>query len=216
MRSLVWSLLLLMVLWGCGKKESKPNGPEGEPINVVFVTDPSGATVYFDGDSIGVTRGEGEPALILRDVQPGEHTYRIELEGYIAIQREYRPQWTGGTKRVEETLTNSTTVTISTDPPGAYVTFGGEFQTGRTTPLTIDEVPAGKYEVRVQKEGYMVLYDSLDVASGMVERTFTLFEPPEVESLTFRGVHKNERDYVYPNDYGVMDVKYFDTSQATT
>lgn len=49
-----------------------------EPIRVVFISVPPGATVYLDDEPIGVT-GMTTGRLILRDVQPGLHRLRMSL-----------------------------------------------------------------------------------------------------------------------------------------
>lgn len=212
MRGVLLSLAaLLWLLAGCGDKgaDSDGNGPDGEEyVNVVFITTPPGATVYFDGDSVGVTTDDPLNPLILTDVPLGPHQYRIVKQGYAPIVSDFNPT-SPGTKRIEKELSQSGTVIISTNPPGAFVTLDGH---EGTSPLTIEALQVGKYQVVVMLEGYMTLYDSLDVAENPT-RTYTLFQPPQIETIQMAARHRDQVT-VYTNPYNRFDLKLFDEEQG--
>jgi hypothetical protein len=204
-----------MLVWGCGDKGGGPSDDgKVETFDVVFITDPAGATVYFDGDSVGVTtEDENNPLIVMGLVFGKPHEYRIVKAGYApVIEPNYSPA-APGVQRVEKTLNQSATVTITTTPPGAFVTFGSTPPVERVSPLTIEGVKIGKYQVTVRMQGYMTLYDSLDVSLA-VERNFTLFVPPNVVGATLRAVHKNTKDY-YQNELNRFDQRYFNTAEET-
>ena len=73
MRGVLLSLLgAALLLWGCGDKGNGPSsGGKVETFDVVFVTDPPGATVYFDGDSVGVTTADPNNPFVLRGLTLG-------------------------------------------------------------------------------------------------------------------------------------------------
>lgn len=199
MRGVLLSLLgILMLLWGCGGDSKPPNGTDGdnETFSVVFITDPAGATVYFDGDSIGVTTDDPAHPLRLEGVAFGEpHAYRIRKQGYAAVvENNYNPASTG-TKQVNVVLMQSATVRITTTPSGAYVVVSTQPAKQGISPLVLSDVRIGKYEVTVSKSGYMTLTDSLDLSVSL-DRHFTLFEPPEVVGAIIRATNKGGTDIV--------------------
>ena len=148
-----WFGMLAVLCMSCGKK--KTTEPKvGPPVDILFVTHPPGARVYFDDDSVGVTRAPDDPAgpLRLKEIPWGEHRYVIMLEGYKTYAGNMNI-CSSSTKRVELELLKLLGIEILTSPPGAEVYLDGQEQEG-VTPLTIENMPEGGYTVEVCLEGY--------------------------------------------------------------
>ena len=148
----VWFITITStVLSGCGSKKEPSGPPTGPPVTVLFLSTPAGATVYFDGDSIGVTPAEG--ALRLENVEWGEHPYRFQLKGYKTFSKKLNIT-SASTKRIEVELLELFGIEVVTDPEGATVYLDNERQPAGVAPLTIEDIPEGTHRIRVQKEGY--------------------------------------------------------------
>ena len=132
---------------------------------------PSGATVFLDGKEQGTT------PVAVREIDYGAHRIRLEHDGYAPVERsivisasqpaqsiivplaEARATASGGTRSstpvpaTPATLGHySGTLIIESKPPGAKVYVDNKL-TG-TTPLSVQNVPAGSHAVRLERDGY--------------------------------------------------------------
>ena len=185
-------MMVILLVGGCGKKKS-PTGPDTEqtPVKVIFISTPAGATVYFDGNSIGVTREEGEASLALEEVAWGEHTYRFVLAGYRTYEKDLNIV-SSGVKRVEVELQPLLSLEVISTPEGATVSLNGQqvrdeqFEL-RLTPMVIEGLTAGVYQVSVAYPGYFGISQEMELTDdnpyGKLE--FELFKIPAVSELSF-------------------------------
>ena len=182
-------LALLVALPGCGKKKSTP--PEDlEPATVLFITDPEGARVIFDGEEVGTT--SAETPLRLENVEVGEHSYRIELEGYQTVVVK---KWTiidqkaGQVIRIDKELVLITGLRVTTDPPGAWVYINGELQmeAGEVllTPVDIENLPEREYTVTVKMEKYFGETEVVNLVGKGMEVYLELVPYPEISQVLF-------------------------------
>ena len=157
---------------------------------------PSGATVFIDGDYVGVT------PLTVAGIEPGTHRLRLVRHGYNT--------WTGtadvgeGAVAVNATLEAipEGALTITSQPGDAEVLLDGE-PVGRT-PLTLDGLEPGTYGVRVRKPNFAPIERFVEVAAGEVaQQHFELtlrteqFYLAEIERLPHKVSNYSELAHYY-------------------
>jgi hypothetical protein len=125
---------------------------------VEFATEPAGAVVIIDGEAVGPS------PIRIRDLAPGDHSYRVEAEGF-------EPQGAtfafaaGQNLLFDLELRGSAGLFhIGSTPAGATVWLDGE-QVG-VTPLDLEDVPLADHRVRIALEGYADVYRPVDTSDG--------------------------------------------------
>ena len=170
-----------------GSPEAEPSGtrtvraappsavPDVTPATgwLLVRTDPPGATVTLDGV------GRGRTPLSLRDVSFG--TYRLEVSrpGFGTVEREVtvneqetvvpvgvRLVPAGGSSAAADGAAQTGSLAVQSRPPGARVTIDGT--SAGVTPFVI-ALPAGRYQVRIEGDGYQAWVTSVAVTPS--ERT---------------------------------------------
>jgi formylglycine-generating enzyme required for sulfatase activity len=140
------AMTLGIALWGGGLIVHYLQG--GFEIRMLTVeTDPPGAEVLLDDFQIGFS------PLHLAQVEPGHHVIKLIKSRYQPITRTVLLQ-PGQPLEIEESLALSRwgELIISAEPAGATVYLDGKV--AGTTPLTLNNLPAGTQAVRIEKEGY--------------------------------------------------------------
>ena len=114
---------------------------------VLVKTKPAGATVKYNGVSLGAT-----PLLVTTLPSGQAHVLELSLNGYQPLRINVQPE--GRTPIVrEETLTlDSGTVICKTEPPGATVTVNGVDR--GVTPVTLSHIPKGLATIKLKLAGY--------------------------------------------------------------
>jgi len=119
-----------------------------EPVRgyLLVQSDPPGVEVTMDSISIGKT-----PTFV-PDCPLGKHTLRVREAGFFEKSQaidltDGRPQ-----KVMLELRRDSGSLDITTTPPGAEVQIDGSGK--GSTPLSLNSLASGKYEVRIMLEGY--------------------------------------------------------------
>jgi len=109
-------------------------------------SNPQGADIIMDGVSKGST-----PQL-LTDLPLG--SYQIEFRSATLLPRTMTVQLESRTpvELFAELISNTARLTVGSSPEGAEVRIDGNLV--GTTPATIEDVQAGKSEVKVSKRGY--------------------------------------------------------------
>lgn len=138
-----------------------------EPKSGTLVVDstPSGASVYVDGTYRGTT-----PLTV--ELQPGQHTINVTLEGYkpyLATVNVPPGETVKITAKLEKKIATGT-VWINSQPTGADVYVDGTWR--GTTPLTLT-LPPGTHTIEIRKEGYPPTRKTVEVAPGE-EKKITL------------------------------------------
>lgn len=128
-------------------------------------SDPSGATVIFNGREIGLT------PLIRNDLDPGEGMVLIQLEGY-QVESQFVRLTTGKTANVSAYLSKLVgKIEVTSSQVGAKIylenNFVGAFE---QTPVLIDKIEPGEYRVSAKAEGYKEQTKVVQVSVGLTER----------------------------------------------
>jgi hypothetical protein len=114
--------------------------------NLKLITDPAGASVFINGHIAGAT------PLSYENVPKGAYVIRFEKDGCQPVSR--RIVVGGGEAIASEKLPPCATGSINVDvnPKGAEVLLDGEL--AGHTPLKLDKVPIGPYELTIQKPNF--------------------------------------------------------------
>jgi hypothetical protein len=123
-----------------------------------FAVQPAGASVHVDGNLVGTA------PIRVRDIQPGDHSYRIEAEGYEAVEAEFSFEEGQNLLLRLELLSSAGLFQVESTPPGAAVWIDGE-PVG-STPLMLTEQPPGSHKVRVALDGYAEVFRIVDTSDG--------------------------------------------------
>ncbi|HYZ73440.1 MAG TPA: PEGA domain-containing protein, partial [Chthoniobacterales bacterium] len=130
---------------------------------VTLDTKPSGASVRWKGQPIGTT-----PLASYR-LPAGKQTLEVQFPGYVS-------------KSVDVVVTDGTInnlglvslareagqFVVKTDPPGVPFEINGANQkaTSGITPLTVDNMPTGKYQVTFKRPGWPEITKDVELAQG--------------------------------------------------
>ena len=145
-------------------------------------TDPPGATVTLDGV------GRGQTPLSLRDVSFGTHRLEVSHAGFGTVQREVTVNEEDTVVPVGVRLTPASrssvaagdaaqtgSLAVRSRPPGAQVTVD-ETSAG-VTPLVV-ALPVGRYQVRIQGDGYQPWVTSVEVTASERAQVSASLERP--------------------------------------
>ncbi len=131
-----------------------------------IVTVPSGAVILLDGKESGVS------PLILYDVDSGMHTLTIKKTGHYRKKARIVTSPESKTSLSFE-LSAPGRLSIASHPTAAAVIINGE-RKGQT-PYTDSLVKPGQYSLRLEKQNYLTVYDSITISSGgNLMRNYTL------------------------------------------
>jgi len=123
---------------------------------------PSGASIYLDGAY------EGRTPEIIRSVSPGDHTIKLERDGYY--------DWSttvgvtaGATSYVSAPLSpipypTVGFISVTSSPSGAYIYLDGSYK--GTTPKTLSGVSSGAHTIELERSGYNDWKTTVRVTAG--------------------------------------------------
>lgn len=156
------------------ERESELRYTEEPKGSISITSDPSGASVYLDGTPKGTT------PISLDNVVSGSHTIELTKSGYesktLAVSLS-----AGGAENIRESLEPLTgSISISSDPSGANIYLDGMYK--GTTPTTISGVLHGSHTIKVEKDGYEDLSESVSVAAD-VTTPLTVDLIPKIELM---------------------------------
>ena len=195
-----------MLLIGCGKKKKTDEPLTGDPVDLLFISEPPGAIVYFDGDSIGVTRAEGEPTLRLNGVEWGEHRYRFTKKGYKTFAKDYMISNPASPKRITAELIELVGIEVVSEPAGATVYLGREEK--GVTPLIIEDVEKGKsYDIVVTLAGY---FGASGKVTGGDSFYAELVAEPTVQEIYVAIIDEVTSEFMSEPPFSVSHVRYTD------
>ncbi|MGH7595594.1 MAG: protein kinase domain-containing protein [bacterium] len=180
--TVVLLILLLLKVWQQSPKTSTRALERPAPLPLVklsILTEPAYATVFLNGDSIGLT------PIKAYTVKPGRLALRIQKQNYLSIDSTvaiaadkdamfYFPLVTviaDTPKILPRPLVAPSAVgavRIDSSPRGATIIFDGQAQ--GTTPRTIIDVAAGHHAVVLRKTGYREASLSITVASDETKK----------------------------------------------
>ncbi|MEL6184107.1 MAG: serine/threonine-protein kinase [Myxococcota bacterium] len=148
-----------------------PDRPERTSVYRIE-SDPPGASVFLDGQPVpGVTPVETEllpdSVYVVTVRRPGYATATAEVRA--AIGTEIRP--------LPFRLEPAATLIVQSEPPGASVSVAGRNIPNRVTPLTLDDVPAGReLTVTLRLSGYPTRKRQVRLRAGRSRRINVRFE----------------------------------------
>ena len=114
---------------------------------VLVKTKPTGATVKYNGVSLGNT-----PLLITSLPSGQAHVLELSLNGYQPLRINVQPEGRTPIVREEALTLDSGTVVCKTEPPGATVTVNGVDR--GVTPVTLSHIPKGLATIKLKLAGY--------------------------------------------------------------
>jgi predicted Ser/Thr protein kinase len=136
-------------------REQAPAQPS--TVDVHFITTPTGAAISTDGGQTCTT-----PCDLT--LPSGRYSIAANLDGY---RRALRVLETAKEHEVVLTLEKSMgTLAVKSTPAGATISIDGKDQ-GRTTPAML-QLPAGKYKLRVSKEGVSPYTEDVEVKDSVI------------------------------------------------
>jgi len=172
-----------------------------EDIAITVQTDPSGAIVYLDG----VQKGASEQVM----TSVGAHELKLEKEG--CETKIVKIEVSAGNTLFKHTLekVKQVGIVISSEPSGAMVFIEGiKFS---ETPMS-DFYKSGSYKIKLVKEGYLNLEQTIDIKSPKYENKFTLTKnvggikvttaPEKGLDIYIDGVKSSNK-----SDYTISDLK---------
>ncbi len=134
---------------------------------------PSGAMVYLDGKEIGTTPFEK------KDLPTGIYVLEIKLKGYDPYGRRLGVGENEVVTISPPPLKRRGLLRVQVEPPGATIYVGGKAM-GRS-PLEIDDLPYGFYDVTAKREGWTERSAEVEVKDG--EETVLRLKPMRPLSL---------------------------------
>ena len=141
-----------------------PNGA------IEITSTPTGASIYLDGMYDG-----GHTPLIILEIPVGTHTIKLTKSGYNDISKTITVS-SGMTTYVSETLLTQTgTISVSSNPSGVNVYLDGAYK--GTTPTTLYDVLTGSHTVKLTKSGYNDVSSTVTVSSDQttsISKTLTV------------------------------------------
>jgi hypothetical protein len=120
-------------------------------------TNPSGASVYLDGNY------KGETPTNISKVVVGNHTIKLTKFGYDDVIRTVSAS-VGETHSLHENVTGYGALRISSYPSGASVYLDGVYK--GETPLAIDKVVVGSHSYKLTKSYHEDVDGVIDVSAG--------------------------------------------------
>lgn len=180
----------------------KNGGANGELATLIVAANQPNARVIIDGKIVGATNGT-QPYELTHELPPGEHTVKVELDGYRAIEKTVTLQRSAPFTLNAALAALPGMLEIAVDIPGVQVSIDEQ---AKGSPI-IDkgdyrlalQLEPGEYKVKLAAEGYVTKMQTVTVASG---QTFplktTLVERPYRELLTwlFANAHPKVMDPV--------------------
>ena len=129
------------------KETEKPSPPRQIQTGSIMVkSEPPSADIYLDGDNIGLT-----PAIITQ-ILPGRYKIKIKMDGYHIWDQNVDVKTNKETSLTAVLKGKVGSIAIDSEPANAEITIDGS--SAGTTPVTLNNVKAGKYLVEVNLEGY--------------------------------------------------------------
>jgi len=167
----VLGAILVIITFAAALYRNYQNQRSSLPYHGYLVVEskPAGCAVYLDNKDIA----RQTPTLI-DSVAIGDHTVEIRMNGFQTHTRNVNVE-AGDTITVSAALikeiafAGTGSILIESKPSGAQVTMDGA-NTGRQTPCTIDNLSAGRHDIRISKNGYQTAQLTRSVEAGQKTR----------------------------------------------
>jgi hypothetical protein len=160
-----------------------------EPLSAMLIAQstPRGATVTAGGVDLGVT------PILINSLLPGTHRLRFSLPGFQPSDREVVLSERTPVKVAVDLRSDSATLTLVSDPPGAAVAING-IPRG-TTPCVVDRIPEGEATVDIRADGFIDVSQTVKLAAGEMQ-TLNIPLSPKPARLVVTSRPSGARVYV--------------------
>lgn len=136
---------------------------------IELAANPDGSDVFIDG------RFQGKTPLSLEDVDAGSHLVEIKQDGYQTWSKKMNVK-PGEVLKLSAVLADlKGGLRIFSDPGNAEVYVEGKIQ--GTTPLLLNDLPAGAVKMTLKKDCYEAVENEILVASGRIVPTTVKLKP---------------------------------------
>lgn len=132
------------------------------PAKLALESTPPGAAIEVDGQERGRTPIE------MTELPPGLHSVALKLSGYAPWSSTMTLQPGGSEQRTVRMEPLPASLEILTNVPGAAVALGGAAR--GTAPLSLAGLAPGRYELRLEKEGFKPWQSELSLDPGEAKR----------------------------------------------
>lgn len=149
--------------------EAKPAASRAPSTGTLVVSsDVEGADVLLNGKRVGTTPHQAT------GLKPGSYDVRVEKKGFEPYQEKI--QVTAKRHEISAKLTAAAPrLEVASNVSGARVFVDGEER--GTTPLSLDDLPPGRHELRVSAAGYRTYTETLELVGGKREVSIDLVSP---------------------------------------
>jgi hypothetical protein len=160
--------------------------------SVGIFSEPEGADIYLDG------MPKGKSPLLMKEIEGGTHSIKIEKEGYQKIQETFDANQAFMEKKY--TLLSVTGgLSVQTDPDGAEVVIDGK--NAGLTPLQLSGLRAKEYIVQMGKKGFRSKTLTVDVQGDKITQVKETLEqidsqPPTITFVPLEKVGMEDKNYV--------------------
>ena len=166
--------------------------------HIKFTTTPQSVQILINGDKV-----HDGPTPFSYDAKPGPTDIVIRKDGYKPDKRS-RELESGTTYRLKAELMKGEAGTgevfVKSTPPGATVKVDGE-PVEDPTPVTVDELPSGKHQIIVSKEGFLEEEQEVEIEKGSSEE-LEIELRPETVALNIKSDPDGSRYTVYDKESG--------------
>jgi hypothetical protein len=169
--------------------------------SIMVKSEPSSATIYLDGDSIGVT-----PAII-RQILPGTYEISVKKEGY--------DNW----KKLVDVVSSKETslnailqgkngsIIVESEPTNAKIFVDNDYI--GVTPAEICQVVPGRYAVNIKKDGYDI-WKQMVVVEANKKISLTAILKGKHGAIAIESDPTNAKIYIDGDDKGTTPVTLTD------
>ena len=130
--------------------------------SVSITTNPTGADVWLDGQSVG--KYQGTP-IIKNKLTLGKHTARAALEGYEDATSNFTVEYNKKTPVELNLRANPGAIFVMTTPSGADI-YLDDINTGQKSPFKLENISAGEHTLRLTLQGYGDVVKKIIVEPG--------------------------------------------------
>ena len=138
-----------------------------------------GGTVEFQSTAPGATvlideRGSSPVPVRLKDIAPGDHTWRVTAPGHEPAEGTFSLREAGNVFVMADLISSRGLFVVTTEPAGARVLVDGDDK--GVTPLSLSGIAPGEHVVDLSLDGYaraIQLVDTSDGAKGEVRTTLS-------------------------------------------
>jgi len=143
--------------------------PPVQEMNTRFriTSSPAGAEIVIDGERVGMT------PLVVELLPDIKQSIELKKKGFATDRRELSPEVQKGLREISSVLVAPATLKVRSSPAGGKVSINGVGIRNKSTPFTLDDVPAGReLRVTVRKKGFSPVSLETTIEKGKSDSLF--------------------------------------------